>query len=151
MIMGKMIRGLSESTATTLDSDSPVESVVTDFDLELAAVKVLEANRVLREHLLNYDCVIQESLEMHRTGMRIREVIRTLPPADAAIGSEVEVVGVFEARLALRRVLVVALLADGMPMAEVVSTLRIPIANVSDIASEAGVTREEATELTVER
>jgi hypothetical protein len=149
--MRHMIQSLSGNTATMLDSDPSAKVVITDFDLELAAVKVLEANRILREHLLSYDCVIQDSLEMHRTGMRIRDVMRALPPADATIGSEVEVVGVFEARLELRRMLVVALLADGMPMAEVASTLKIPIATVSGIASEVGVTREEDMDLTGER
>jgi len=145
--MEHMIESLNGKSAISLGSNPSVKVEVTDFDLELAAVKVLEANRVLREHLVNYDCVIQESLEMHRTGMRIRDVVRTLPPADAAIGSEVEVVGVFEARLALRKILVIALLADGMPMAEVASTLKVPIANIGDIASDEGVRREDFMDL----
>jgi len=145
--MEHMIESLNGKSAISLGSNPSVKVEVTDFDLELAAVKVLEANRVLREHLVNYDCVIQESLEMHRTGMRIRDVVRTLPPADAAIGSEVEVVGVFEARLALRKMLVIALLADGMPMAEVASTLKVPIANIGDIASDEGVRREDFMDL----
>ncbi len=122
---------------------APVDgSLGAELDLELAALKILEANRVLRQHLLSYDCVIQESLEKYRSGMRVQDVVRTMPPADAAIGSEVEVVDVFEARRALRKTLVTVLLVDGMPVEEVAATLKMPIDSVSGLATEIGMPHE---------
>ena len=98
----------------------------------------MKANRELRQRLDDYDVVIQESLEKYRTGMRIRDVLRTMPPADANVGSEVEVIEVFEARRNLRRALVAALLADGMSVDEIASTFKVSIVSIRDFANEVG-------------
>ena len=109
-----------------------------EFELERATLAVQEANRELRQHLDDYDVVIQENLEKYRSGMRIRDVVRTMPPADATVGAEVEVIDVFEARRGLRRTLVAALLADGMSVNEIASIFKVPIESVCDFATETG-------------
>ena len=122
--------------------DSAAAVVSSELDLERAALASLEANRNLRQRLRDYDCVIEESLEKYRTGMRIRDVIRTMPPANMTAGSEVEMVDVFEARRALRKALVASLLADGMPVEEVATHFNVSIESICDLANDIGIPTE---------
>ena len=108
------------------------------FGLESAALRVLEANRVLRHHLDAYDSVIQGGLADYRAGRRIRDIVATMPPSDVTVGSQVEVLEVFEARRALRMALVAGLLDDGMSVAELASTFNVSIASISNFANEVG-------------
>ena len=109
-----------------------------ESELERSALEVLKANRELRQHLDDYDVIIQESLDKYHSGMRIRDVLRTMPPADATVGSEVEVIEVFEARQGFRRALVAALLADEMSLEEIASIFMVPIEGICDFANEVG-------------
>jgi len=111
----------------------------TESDLERAAIKLLEANGGLRQHLDSYDYIVREGLEKYRGGMRIRDVVRTMPTADATIGSELEVIEVFEARREFRKNLVATLLADGMAVNEIASTFNTSIESICDIANELGI------------
>ena len=111
----------------------------TESDLDRAAMKLLEANGDLRQHLDSYDYIVREGLEKYRAGMRIRDVIRTMPTADATIGSELEVIEVFEARREFRKNLVAALLADGMAVPEIASTFNTSVESICDIAHELGI------------
>ena len=111
----------------------------TESDLDRAAMKLLEANRDLRQHLDSYDYIVEEGLEKYRAGMRIRDVLRTMPTAEATIGSELEVIEVFEARREFRKNLVAALLADGMAVSEIASTFNTSVESICDIANELGI------------
>jgi len=111
----------------------------TESDLDRAATKLLEANRDLRQHLDSYDFIIREGLEKYRAGMRIRDVVRTMPTADATIGSELEVIEVFESRREFRKNLAAALLADGMAVNEIASTFNTSVESICDIANELGI------------
>lgn len=105
-------------------------------DLETAALAVLTANRSLRIQLDAYDFVIKECIDKYRTGVRLLDVIRTMTPVEATIGSELEAVHVFEARRMLRRALVVTLLTEGMEIDEISATFNVPLLTVTDIALE---------------
>jgi hypothetical protein len=109
-----------------------------DSEVERATIAVQEASRELRQRLDDYDGVILENLEKFRSGMRVRDVVRTMPTADATIGSEVEVIDMFEARRRLRRAIVAALLADGMPVDEIASTFKVSIESICDFATQIG-------------
>jgi hypothetical protein len=111
----------------------------TESDLDRAATKLLEANRDLRQHLNSYDYIIREGLEKYRAGMRIRDVVRTMPTADATIGSELEVIEVFEARREFRKNLTAALIADGMGVGEIALTFNTSVESICDIANELGI------------
>jgi len=107
-----------------------------EHELEAAATAVLAANQRLRQQLDAYDQVISESLEKYRSGSTLLDVVRQMPPVHATIGSEVEVVEVYDARRVLRKALVVTLLSEGMAVDEIARTFRIPVENVCDIANE---------------
>ena len=85
-----------------------------------------------------YDFVIEECLEKYRAGMKLLDIIMTLPPADATIGSELEAVHVFEARRELRRALVITLLAEGMAVKKISAIFNVPLQSVTDIAGAIG-------------
>ena len=112
---------------------------MTESGLDQAAVKLFEATRDLRQHLDSYDSIVREGLEKYRAGMRIRDVVKTMPTADATIGSELEVIEVFEARREFRKNLVATLLADGMAVNEIASTFNASIVSICDIATELGI------------
>ncbi len=119
--------------------DSAAAALSSELDLERAALAALEANRNLRQHLHNYDRVIQESLRKYRSGVRIRDVIRTMSPPDMAVGSRVGMVEAFEARRGLRKTLVASLLADGMPVEEVATHCGVSIESICDLANDIGI------------
>jgi len=112
-------------------------------DLESAAMGVKNATNDLREQLDTYDFVVGESLSRAQAGMRIRDIVRTLSPAEAVAGSEVGVIKLFDARRALRKALVGALLADGMPIGEIASTFQVPIQSICDLADDEGKSHEQ--------
>ncbi len=105
-------------------------------DLERSVDGVIEANRVLQRHLAAYDEIARVSLEKYRQGQQIREVVRSLPSAGASIGSEVEVIGVFDARRTLRRALTATMLADGMSVEEIAVTFKVSVEFVRGCAVE---------------
>ena len=111
----------------------------TDSGLDRAAVKLFEATRDLRQHLDSYDCIVREALEKYHAGMRIRDVVKTMPTPDATIGSELKVTEVFEARREFRKHLVATLLADGMAVNEIASTFNAPIVTICDTANSLGI------------
>jgi hypothetical protein len=129
-----MITGGSESSRT--ESPEATRSRARELELEEAAMGVLAANQRMRHQLDAYDLVITESLEKYRSGMALLDVVRQMPPADATIGSEVEVIEIYDARRALRKMLVVTLLSEGMAIDEIARTFHIPIEHVCDIANE---------------
>lgn len=108
-------------------------------DLERAAAKLLAANGGLRQHLESYDQVIRQGLEKYGAGMRIQDVVKMMPPSDATIGSDMEVMEVFEARREFRKYLVGALLADGMAVDEIAATFKASIESICDLAVELGI------------
>lgn len=128
---------VSESEQTAADrSAAPARGL---SDLERAAAKLLAANGGLRQHLDSYDHVIREGLRNYEAGMGIRDVVRMLPAADATVGSEMEVIEVFEARREFRKYLVGALLADGMGVDEIAATFKTPIESIRGLAIELGI------------
>jgi hypothetical protein len=129
-----MIAGGTESVRT--ESPEATRRRAQELELEAAAEGVLAANQRMRHQLDAYDLVITESLEKYRSGMALLEVVRQMPPAEATIGSEVEVIEIYDARRVLRKTLVVTLLSEGMAIDEIARTFRIPVGNVCDIASE---------------
>jgi len=119
--------------------NDPAPSQRTETDLDRAAMMLLQANQNLRRHLDSYDYVLREGLEKYRAGMRMTDVVRTMPTADATIGSKVEVIAVFEARRKFRKNLVAVLLDDGMPVNEIASKFNVSIRSIRDFANGLGI------------
>lgn len=136
-VVERMITSVAVSKHRAATSEAPTPRT-TERDLERAATRVLAANERLRRQLDAYDLVIAESLEKYRTGMALLDVVRTMPPADATIGSELEVIEVFDERRLLRRALVVTLLDEGMAVEELARSFNITVESVCDIANEVG-------------
>jgi hypothetical protein len=135
----RMITNDSVILVTQDTGAGPAPSQVTETDLDRAATKLLQANEDLRQHLDSYDYILLDGLEKYRAGMRISDVVRTMPTADATIGSEVEVIEVFEARRKFRMNLVAVLLDDGMSVNEIASIFNVTIESICDFANELGV------------
>ena len=137
--MDRMITNDSVILAAHDTGDGPAPSQRTETDLDRAAMMLLQANQDLRHHLDSYDYILREGMEKYRAGMRVSDVVRTMPTADATIGSKVEVIAVFEARRKFRKNLVAVLLDDGMPVNEIASKFNISIRSIRDFANELGI------------
>jgi hypothetical protein len=134
---GKVQHLITEDTVRAGVADGPVgaKPVTPGLDLERAAMAVLDASQGLRRQLDAYDAVVRKSLDAYRSGVRVGDLIRAMPSTEVTIGSELDAVGVFEARRGLRRALVAALLADGIPVDEIAATFKVSIASVCDFAN----------------
>ena len=137
--MDRMITNDSVIRAAHDTDANPAPIHRTETDLDRAAMKLLQANEDLRCHLDSYDYILKEGLQKYRAGMRMSDVVRTMPTADATIGSKVEVIAVFEARRKFRKNLVAVLLDDGMPVNEIASKFNVSIRSIRDFANELGI------------
>jgi hypothetical protein len=106
-----------------------------DSELEDKAMKVLEENRLLREHLDQYDAVIRECIGKYRSGVQMQDIVRSMSSADLTIGAATEVMGLFDARRAFRSALVAALVVDGMSLEEVASTFKVSVESICYFAN----------------
>jgi len=122
-------RAVDAGGATTAPPPRP------DSELEDKARKVLEENRLLREHLDQYDAVIRECIGKYRSGIQMQDIVRSMSSADLTIGAATEVMGLFDARRAFRSALVAALVVDGMSLEEVASTFKVSVESICYFAN----------------